>query len=774
MKHEPNLEYGSFEDDPRLSAYALDELEAGERAAVEALLAAEPLARAFVDELRVTAAALGAGLGSETAPGLTDEQRAVIEARAAAAARRPAPVLQLRNFVGVGLAAGALFWAGRVLVTPRPMIRTTDAERAARVAQADVPGHAPGDTRTARLEGIGYADGAGNEATVVARTGVEPGLSVDAPAEPQPFQRTFSVEGESASDAMVLVDPGLEASGNVGFNLALVPPAGPEATRFDGLASTGNADSSANHWHDETGAGAARESDAGDPVRYSADYDVELDDVALDVFTRELRDDVDGRYRFSGLYENPFKVPTGADGFSTFSIDVDTASYANVRGYLERNTLPPAAEVRIEELVNYFPYAYAPPSGEHPFAVHVEVGQAPWRPEHRLLRVAIKAREVERAERQPSNLVFLLDVSGSMSPANKLPLLKSSLEMLVGQLDERDHIGIVTYAGTSGVHLASTNAEQKDTLIQSIRSLRSGGSTNGEAGIQLAYRMAEANRVEGVNRVILATDGDFNVGMSSDGALTALIADKAQSGVFLTVLGFGTGNFKDQKLEAISGRGNGTFHYIDSQLEAKKVLVDELVGTLETVAKDVKIQLDFNPLEVAAYRLVGYENRVLANQDFLDDTKDAGEVGAGHQVTALYEIVPAGGSVEPGAAGVEPSRYQQPVPEPARQTVTETASSGELLTVRLRYKQPEGSESTGFEVHVRDAGLRFAELSEDARFASSVAAFGMLLRGSRHAGSADLHAVFDWALNSSQSDPHGYRREFLRLVEKAMALRGGR
>ncbi|MFH1572290.1 MAG: von Willebrand factor type A domain-containing protein, partial [Gemmatimonadota bacterium] len=364
------------------------------------------------------------------------------------------------------------------------------------------------------------------------------------------------------------------------------------------------------------------------------------------------------REAYDHVQHNDFKA-VADEALSTFSIDVDTASYANVRRMLTGGSMPPAGAVRIEEMLNYFSYDYAPPTGSDPFAAHVEVAGCPWAPQHRLARIGIKGWEIANEDRPVSNLVFLLDVSGSMNEPNKLPLLKQAMGMLVDQLGENDRVAIVVYAGASGLVLDSTSCDDREAVLDALRRLNAGGSTNGGAGIQLAYDTAMAHFVEGgVNRVILATDGDFNVGTTSQSDLVDMVEDKARSGVFLTVLGFGMGNYQDSTLEKLADKGNGNYAYIDTELEAKKVLVEQISGTLVTIAKDVKIQVDFNPAKVAAYRLIGYENRLLRDEDFLDDTKDAGEIGAGHSVTAIYELVPPGKEGE--LPTVEPSKYQKP------------------------------------------------------------------------------------------------------------------
>lgn len=361
--------------------------------------------------------------------------------------------------------------------------------------------------------------------------------------------------------------------------------------------------------------------------------------------------------QYDRIYENPF-LKVDKNPLSTFSIDVDTASYANIRRYLNNNSRPPKDSVRIEEMINYFSYDYPAPKGDDPFSVNVEIGSCPWKGKHRLVRIGLKGKEIPANQRPSSNIVFLLDVSGSMMYGNKLPLLKKGLKLMVQNLHENDRVAIVVYAGASGLVLPSTSCEKKNTILEALDKLRAGGSTNGGAGIQLAYKVAIENFIPGgTNRVILATDGDFNVGTTGRGDLIRLIQEKAKSKVFLTILGFGMGNYKDATLEQIANKGNGNYAYIDSLKEARKVLVQQIGGTLVTIAKDVKIQIEFNPTKVNAYRLIGYENRLLRNEDFNDDTKDAGEIGAGHTVTALYEIVPAGVNIQ--TPSVDPLKYQK-------------------------------------------------------------------------------------------------------------------
>ena len=466
------------------------------------------------------------------------------------------------------------------------------------------------------------------------------------------------------------------------------------------------------------------------------------------------------REAYARIDENPFLDAQGQP-LSTFSIDVDTASYANVRRFLNDGDRPPRDAVRIEELINYFSYEYPQPTADEPFSVTAEVGPCPWAPEHRLVHIGLKGRTLDRGQVGPRNLVFLLDVSGSMGSPRKLPLLQKAMRLLVDQLDARDRVAIVVYAGASGLVLPSTPGSDPARILEALQRLSAGGSTNGGAGIELAYRVAREHfDPRGINRVILATDGDFNVGTTSHGGLTRLIERERESGVFLTVLGLGTGNLQDSTMEALADRGNGNYAYIDSVAEARKVLVAEAGATLVTIAKDVKIQVEFNPLRVSSYRLIGYENRLLRAEDFADDSKDAGEIGAGHTVTALYEIVPAGAAQAQARPPVA-LRYQ------AARPLAAAADTDELMSVRLRFKKPVGAISELIEGAVTDRGDVLAQTSDDFRFSAAVAAYGMLLRGSKHAGRSSWSLVTELARGARGVDPHGYRGELLELVAKA-------
>ncbi|NEO87442.1 MAG: VWA domain-containing protein [Spirulina sp. SIO3F2] len=448
---------------------------------------------------------------------------------------------------------------------------------------------------------------------------------------------------------------------------------------------------------------------------------------------------------------------------STFSIDVDTAAYTNTRRHLNTNQLPAPDVVRLEEFINYFNYDYPQPEGDAPFSITTELTTAPWNSEHELLLVGLQGQRLATEALPPNNLVFLLDVSGSMNEPDKLPLLKAAMKLLVEQMDGGDRIAIVVYAGAAGLVLEPTPGNEAERILGAIDSLAAGGSTAGGAGIELAYRVAQENFLpEGNNRVILATDGDFKVGPSSDEELVRLIEQKREAGVFLTVLGFGTGNYQDTKMEKLADKGNGNYAYLDSLQEAKKALVTEMGGTLVAIAKDVKFQIEFNPALVKEYRLLGYENRVLNDEDFNDDRKDAGELGAGHSVTALYEIIPAGSAAS--RANVDSLVYQP------TQAQTPAVNSTDLLTLKLRYKRPDGNTSQLIQQAIQRDAIWQTEPSLNLQFASAVAEFGLLLRDSPYKADANYRAVLTRATNAQGADLHGYRAEFVNLVEQAERL----
>ena len=479
--------------------------------------------------------------------------------------------------------------------------------------------------------------------------------------------------------------------------------------------------------------------------------------------------------QYGAYYDTPFVSPL-LEPLSTFAIDVDTASYSNVRRYLgRRNQLPPQDAVRVEEMINYFDYDYRFTGDKHPFSVHLETASSPWKAGNRIVRIGLKAKELSANKRPPSNLIFLIDCSGSMGNKDKLPLLKESCIALVENLTEDDRIGIVTYAGGAGIELDPVHGDQKEEIIKVINGLRSGGSTNGEGGIRIAYDLAKKNFIkDGTNRIIIATDGDFNVGISDRSQLIKLVKDRAdKDNIYLTALGFGEGNIKDHNLEQIANNGNGKYYYIDSFKEGKRVLVDKMNSTLVTIAKDVKIQVDFNPRKVGSYRLIGYANRKMKAEDFRNDEKDAGEIGAGHTITALYEITPPGS----GNQNQVKSKYRKPDNEKIENKYSNLIDSDELLTVFLRYKDPGNKiedSANEFVVPLTDSGKGWEESSDDFRFASSVAGFGMLLRNSKYAGDINCELILELASEGIGKDNNGLRKEFIELVNKAKAIKGSR
>jgi len=467
------------------------------------------------------------------------------------------------------------------------------------------------------------------------------------------------------------------------------------------------------------------------------------------------------RESYNAMTENGF-IATSNDPLSTFSIDVDTASYSNIRRLINQGALPPVGAVRIEEMINYFSYDYPQPGKNHPFSVTSELGPCPWDKQHKLARIGLKARDINKKNLPPSNLVFLIDVSGSMSAPNKLPLLKQAMKMLVRQLDKDDRVSVVVYAGNDCVLLEPTPGSEQKKIVAAFNNLGAGGSTHASSGIITAYQLAKQVYMPGGNnRIILASDGDFNVGITSRGELQKLIEEKRKSGIYLTVLGFGMGNYHDDTMEILADKGNGNYAYIDNLLEAKKIMVKEMTGTMFALARDVKIQVEFNPAKVAAYRLIGYENRALADEDFNNDKKDAGEIGVGHTVTALYELIPAGSADAPT---VDPLKY--------RKTEARIPSryQDETMTIKLRYKPLHKEKSILLTAVVKDKKIDLTATSRDFRFAAAVAGFGMLLQDSEFKGDLDYDKVIALAKNGRGEDTEGYRAEFIRLVEMGQLL----
>jgi Ca-activated chloride channel family protein len=698
-------------DDPRLTAYALNEMAAGERVEFEKLLSADPAARRTVEEIRSAGSLLTAALEHEPVTAGLPAGKPVT-----AAEPSPSKVFRFPQFYymvsGLAAACFAVFFVYWQQNQP-----VAEAQR----KYVEVP-----------LDKLKQGDGNADEAKDAVEVAAAPAPTVVMGSAPK-------VESLEKRDETL--------------SLARISAPGAEGVA---LGYTGGKPQA------ESAIVGMMEQKLGSTVRSEHAY------FSPPKMTLAALNERDGNTEAYGHRKDNDYLRVADHPLSTFSIDVDTASYANVRRFLMQGRRPPADAVRIEELVNYFPYRYAPPTGNAPFAAHLEVASAPWAPEHRLVRIGLKGREISDAQRPAANLVFLVDVSGSMRGPNRLPLVKRSLRLLVDKLRPDDRVAIAVYAGSSGLALPSTPASRKADILAAIDHLEAGGSTNGAMGIHLAYDVAKANFLAGgVNRVILATDGDFNVGTTSQGELVRLIEEKAKSGVFLSVLGYGMGNLKDATLEQLADKGNGNYAYIDSLAEAKKALVEQAGGTLVTIAKDVKIQVEFNPAQVAAYRLIGYENRLLAKEDFNNDKVDAGEIGAGHTVTALYEVVPAGAGLPGEAPSVDPLKYQ-PVPNPKFKI--EYPTSGELLTVKIRYKEPADDLSSKLEFPLRDAGTRFEDASEDFKFAASVAGFGLVLRDSPHKGSLTLADISAWGRAGLGSDAGGYRNEFLGLVQQAEAL----
>jgi Ca-activated chloride channel family protein len=713
------------EDDPRITAYALGELSKEEAADLESKLSANPKLQETIASVQETAGILKQALSEEPAVGLTKQGRAAIEMRIntheidIASGKRTSRFAKV-IWITSGLAACVL-----LALSIWPLSHSRAREHSTKATQPNAANRRNISVANDAIRFYSTGDGRSSQR---GRAVTFPAANSSSPRQDVRLDRLASL-GYSADDRneFTVPVPGLSSGIYVS----------PDGARFTGFHSRS---------FDDLLVGRQGWS-------ASADSDGVRDTFPFQESTAE---------RYAHIRENPFKS-VSREPLSTFSIDVDTASYANARRFLNSGQLPPRDAVRIEEFINYFAYDYPQPTIDEPFSINVDVADCPWNRNHRLARIGLQGYEIPNDERPYSNLVFLIDVSGSMNSPAKLPLLKQSMKLLVDQLDEYDRVAIVVYAGASGLVLDSITCDNRGAILDAIDNLRSGGSTNGAAGIELAYQIATENFItDGTNRVILATDGDFNVGITSEDDLHRLIEEKAKTGVFLSVLGFGGGNYQDATLELLADKGNGNYAYIDTLREAEKVLVEQMGGTLVTIAKDVKIQVEFNPAIAAAYRLIGYENRMLAKEDFNDDTKDAGEIGAGHTVTALYEIVPAGES--PELPDIDPLKYQLTDPSP------ELIDNDELMTVKVRYKLPDEDKSTKLVHAVLDEGATIEEASDDFRFAAAVASFGMILRNSSHRGDAAFDQVFELAENTSNEARSEDRDGFVELVEKAQAM----
>ena len=792
-------------DDDRLTAYALGELDETARQEFEAELAASPPLQRELAELQELTGLLRVELAAEPKPSLTEVQRQQLLNPVATAPLSVLPIggigthvaaadqarrRRVRRWaiIGVEIALGGAVVIGAANHWLVPRIARTGSElKYSQMSEEGLRSRIQGITSDIQLEHRtdGLADLTASDPVARNSTREESGfVSV---SKNDPLKSLH--DANSPRSLATVADASRSMSVAEGTRPPLQVPAVTGPVPFEQAPGLTQFDLSVN-----------LPSEAKPAIRGSADHPQDRPLVAARARFINPPSTADGLSREGGYYErsggitspsdprsgeayeapaeNSFLTPS-LQPLSTFSIDVDSASYANVRRFLTQGQLPPPNAVRLEEMVNYFTYDYPRPKEGEPFSVTADTAPCPWQREHYLARIALQARTIDKAKRPPTNLVFLLDVSGSMQAANKLPLVKQAMTMLAEELNERDRIAIVTYAGDAGVKLASTPGSDQTRIMQSIDALQAGGSTNGAAGINLAYEEALRHfNGEGENRVILCTDGDFNVGVSNDDQLVELIQQQAKTKVFLSIFGFGMGNLKDAKLEKLADKGNGHYGYIDDLREARRVFNEELVGTLYTVAKDVKIQVEFNPLTVGAYRLLGYENRALAAKDFNDDTKDAGEIGAGHTVTALYEIVPKGkwqkaqavDRLKYTAAADEPA----PVDLPVRANIPAEAAD-DLFTVKLRYKQPTADTSVKTIDYVVDdiAGKKIVP-SADFLWAASVASFGMHLKQSSHKGQWSLADLYETAQGAKGADANGRRREFLDLVQAAQRLGAGR
>ena len=723
-------------NDPKWTAYALGEItDRQEKAELEQLLEQSPEMRQLVEEIRQTGNLLSAELQAEPAVALTPLQRSRIEEKADGRRRwlgmPPAWVMSGAAAALVLLAFTAYLRFGHVDTIPQEQLTAALFNK-----------NLPQPPQNQRLTPLAQAVRHESKRLTVVAKGEKRATAAQIPGPSNEVQVVASIPELQTQSASTAPDPGVLHS-----RLAEAPMS--VVGGIVGGVPGGITSSMVNRY--------VRMASPPPPPRVvprTPGYG-----GLLPIQQQPTKFNTEG---YDHIGDNPF-LDVLQNPLSTFSIDVDTASYSNLRRFLSSGTLPPKDAVRIEELVNYFEYDYKGPKDDKPFAVNFEITEAPWKPEHRLLRIGLKAREIETGKRPAGNLVFLLDISGSMADDNKLPLVQRSMGLLVDKLTESDRVAIVVYAGDTELLLPSTSGDQKEKIRQAIDKLQAGGSTNGASGIQLAYQTAKESYIKGgINRVILATDGDFNVGITNRGDLTRLIEEKAKSGIFLSALGFGMGNYKDATLEMLANKGRGNYAYIDTLNEAKKVLVEQINSTLVPIAKDVKIQVEFNPQRVSSYRLIGYEDRIMAKEDFNDDAKQAGVIGAGHAVTALYEFVPVG--VSESKRGVDPLKYQKPA------QLSSASQSDELLTLKVRCKEPEKDTSVLSEFSVKESKEKFGNASQDFKFAAAVAAFGMALRDSPYKGNANLESALDWAKAGKGEDEHGYRQEFIRLIHRAISI----
>ncbi len=743
-------------NDPKWTAFALGELPESEQAELELLLAQSPEAEQNVQEIRSMAEQLRQALKAEAVESPINSAEST-PARMEAASEKTSGTSAWNYWKwvlsGVGFAAACV--AAILLIFPRPDRGTVNEPRRFELASAPAEPTRVEESQSTKLQdtlinpsgGNGPAPAPAPQALPKPSSQIAQNISPARPGENLPASKPE----QTPQAYSYMMDPVLARR----YGLPIQPrPGFQTATRS--LATRGGPPIVRHYLSPE------------EQTRYSIAERPAYNQPLAERETLRYRSNWKDRSESKG---NTAQYPVYAESafqsaldhpLSTFSLDVDTASYANIRRFLSEGRLPPADAVRVEEMINYFSYDYpAPPAGEK-FAAQLELGSCPWNSEHLLARIGLKARDIATGRRPASNFVFLIDVSGSMAPAERLPLIQKALRALVKKMAPTDRVALVVYASESGVVLSSTSCAEKETILEAIDKLHAGGSTNGGAGIQQAYALAQENFIRGgVNRLLLCTDGDFNVGITDPNELLRTIRDYASSGIFLTALGVGNDNYKDARLQQLADQGNGNYHYLDSFEEAEKVLIEQMNATLVTVAKDAKIQIEFNPARVASYRLIGYDKRRMPNADFRDDSKDAGEVGAGHSVTVLYEIIPAGQNQAGGPDGL---KYQ------SSRVVPESDFADELFTLKLRYKEPEKSESQLRTWAVKNQPLQFNLTSSDFKFSAAVAGFGMILRQSEFKGQATLDSVYRWAEHGKGTDPNGYRSEFLSLVKKAMAL----
>lgn len=745
-------------EDPRLTAYALGELEQKEVEELEKILVENPGLKLEIERINDTIDSIKKEFDNLPKEELSDEQKESLLSRNKIINTSPTTFSKISRWTGISAAAACFIGMG--IIGFDSLTNNTKQESLSDSA----------DERSSEMptQSLGKVD---EQKTALKDTSIQ-GLSL----EPEAILENDSEAKESKNRSF-------NRSLAKKQSIAVPQPAASIAANSINIDNGKDLEALKAKQKVESGlryfSNASIEKSLGRNARQEKlnfEYSEELQLGADDSSEIELsKESETNNEQYGAYYDTPFVSPLQAP-LSTFAIDVDTASYSNVRRYLgRRNQLPPQDAVRVEEMINYFDYDYRFTGDKHPFSVHLETASSPWKAGNRIVRIGLKAKELSANKRPPSNLIFLIDCSGSMGNKDKLPLLKESCIALVENLTEDDRIGIVTYAGGAGIELDPVHGDQKQEIIKVINGLRSGGSTNGEGGIRIAYDLAKKNFIkDGTNRIIIATDGDFNVGISDRSQLIKLVKDRAdKDNIYLTALGFGEGNIKDHNLEQIANNGNGEYYYIDSFKEGKRVLVDKMNSTLVTIAKDAKIQVDFNPRKVGSYRLIGYANRKMKAEDFRNDEKDAGEIGAGHTITALYEITPPGA----GNQNEVKSKYRKPDNEKAENKYSNLIDSDELLTVFLRYKNPEDKiedSANEFIVPLTDSGKAWEESSDDFRFASSVAGFGMLLRNSKYAGDINCELILELASEGIGKDKNGLRKEFIELVNKAKAIKDSR